>query len=235
MSSRFSMLSGATQLFSCRAVRRRAQPGLAGTYGARRWLPARTTGARQARRRGATTPPSATSRGALRWRRWSASWSSIRCSKIAGAGRLFTSPCCSAPTSFRLVGRRRAGAGEYARSMPPSSPGTSWASTSSWRVLRQWPAAARAAAECGIAREDDILAFARWSRRVRSARPVGRQRLERGRNGGSGIRLRSPCRRAARPAGQGSGIVLGAGNSLSQDAGEASAARTLRRRGTRTW
>ncbi|MFO1087416.1 MAG: molybdopterin-dependent oxidoreductase [Reyranellaceae bacterium] len=77
---------------------------------------------------------------------------------------------------------------------------------------RQWPAA-RAAAECGL-REDDILAFARW---LAESDPlvlsVGNG-LERGRNGGSGIRAAIALPALLGRLGKGSGIVLGAGNSF---------------------
>lgn len=77
---------------------------------------------------------------------------------------------------------------------------------------RQWPAA-RAAAACGL-QEDQILTFARWlaeSKRLVMAPGNG---LERGRNGGSGIRAAITLPALLGKLGKGSGIVLGAGNAF---------------------
>ncbi|MBM3619160.1 MAG: molybdopterin oxidoreductase family protein [Alphaproteobacteria bacterium] len=77
---------------------------------------------------------------------------------------------------------------------------------------RQWPAS-RAAQACGL-REDQILTFARWlaeSKRLVMAPGNG---LERGRNGGSGIRAAITLPALLGKLGKGSGIVLGAGNAF---------------------
>lgn len=77
---------------------------------------------------------------------------------------------------------------------------------------REWPAA-RAAVACGL-QEDQILAFARWlgeSKRLVMAPGNG---LERGRNGGSGIRAAITLPALLGKLGKGSGIVLGAGNAF---------------------
>jgi anaerobic selenocysteine-containing dehydrogenase len=77
---------------------------------------------------------------------------------------------------------------------------------------REWPAA-RAAAACGVP-ESQILSCARWlaqSQRLVMAPGNG---LERGRNGGSGIRAAITLPALLGKLGKGSGIVLGAGNSF---------------------
>ncbi len=77
---------------------------------------------------------------------------------------------------------------------------------------RQWPAS-RAAQACGL-REEQILTFARWlaeSQRLVMAPGNG---LERGRNGGSGIRAAITLPALLGKLGKGSGIVLGAGNAF---------------------
>ncbi|MFO1161898.1 MAG: molybdopterin-dependent oxidoreductase [Reyranellaceae bacterium] len=77
---------------------------------------------------------------------------------------------------------------------------------------RQWPVV-RAAAACGL-REDDIGTFAQW---LAESDPfvlsVGNG-LERGRNGGSGIRAAIALPALLGKLGKGSGIVLGAGNAF---------------------
>jgi len=73
---------------------------------------------------------------------------------------------------------------------------------------RQWPAA-RAAATCGL-REDQILTFARWLAEARSLVLAPGNGLERGRNGGSGIRAAIALPALLGRLGKGSGIVLGA-------------------------
>jgi anaerobic selenocysteine-containing dehydrogenase len=73
---------------------------------------------------------------------------------------------------------------------------------------RQWPAA-RAAAMCGL-QEDQILTFARWLAEARSLVLAPGNGLERGRNGGSGIRAAIALPALLGRLGKGSGIVLGA-------------------------
>jgi anaerobic selenocysteine-containing dehydrogenase len=77
---------------------------------------------------------------------------------------------------------------------------------------RQWPAA-RAAEACGLP-ESQIQTLARWlaqSQRLVMAPGNG---LERGRNGGSGIRAAIALPALLGKLGKGSGIVLGAGNAF---------------------
>lgn len=77
---------------------------------------------------------------------------------------------------------------------------------------RPWPAS-RAAEACGLP-QDQILTLARWlaeSHRLVMAPGNG---LERGRNGGSGIRAAIALPALLGKLGKGSGIVLGAGNAF---------------------
>ena len=75
---------------------------------------------------------------------------------------------------------------------------------------RQWPAA-RAATACGV-READIVTFARWLAESDPLVLAMGNGLERGRNGGSGIRAAIALPALLGRLGKGSGIVLGAGN-----------------------
>jgi len=76
---------------------------------------------------------------------------------------------------------------------------------------RQWPAA-RAAAACGLP-QSQILTFARWLADSDPLVLAPGNGLERGRNGGSGIRAAIALPALLGRLGKGSGIVLGAGNS----------------------
>jgi anaerobic selenocysteine-containing dehydrogenase len=77
---------------------------------------------------------------------------------------------------------------------------------------RQWPPA-RAAAACGI-RESEILTFARWLAEAHPLVLAPGNGLERGRNGGSGIRAAIALPALLGKLGKGSGIVLGASNAF---------------------
>jgi anaerobic selenocysteine-containing dehydrogenase len=77
---------------------------------------------------------------------------------------------------------------------------------------RQWPAA-RAAAACGL-QESQIRTFARWLAEADRLVVAPGNGLERGRNGGSGIRAAIALPALLGKLGNGSGIVLGAGNAF---------------------
>jgi anaerobic selenocysteine-containing dehydrogenase len=77
---------------------------------------------------------------------------------------------------------------------------------------REWPAA-RAAAACGL-EESRILTFARWLAEADPLVLAPGNGLERGRNGGSGIRAAIALPALLGKLGNGSGIVLGAGNAF---------------------
>ena len=77
---------------------------------------------------------------------------------------------------------------------------------------RSWPAA-RAAAACGL-QESQILAFARLLAAADPLVLAPGNGMERGRNGGSGIRAAIALPALLGKLGRGSGIVLGAGNSF---------------------
>jgi anaerobic selenocysteine-containing dehydrogenase len=77
---------------------------------------------------------------------------------------------------------------------------------------RQWPAA-RAARVCGL-EESQILTFARWLAEAEPLILTPGNGLERGRNGGSGIRAAIALPALLGKLGKGSGIVLGASNAF---------------------
>ncbi|HEY1933795.1 MAG TPA: molybdopterin-dependent oxidoreductase [Acetobacteraceae bacterium] len=77
---------------------------------------------------------------------------------------------------------------------------------------REWPAA-RAAEACGIP-ADDILTLARWMAEAEPLVLAPGNGLERGRNGGSGIRAAIALPALLGKLGNGHGIVLGAGNAF---------------------
>jgi anaerobic selenocysteine-containing dehydrogenase len=77
---------------------------------------------------------------------------------------------------------------------------------------RQWPAA-RAAAACGVP-ESQILTLARWLAEADPLIFAPGNGLERGRNGGSGIRAAIALPALLGKFGRGSGIVLSAGNAF---------------------
>ncbi len=77
---------------------------------------------------------------------------------------------------------------------------------------RQWPAA-RAARVCGL-EESQILTFARWLAEADPLILTPGNGLERGRNGGSGIRAAIALPALLGKLGKGSGIVLGASNAF---------------------
>jgi anaerobic selenocysteine-containing dehydrogenase len=79
-------------------------------------------------------------------------------------------------------------------------------------LARQWPAA-RAAAACGVD-ESRILTFARWLAEAQPLVLTPGNGLERGRNGGSGIRAAIALPALLGRLGRGSGIVLGASNAF---------------------
>jgi len=79
-------------------------------------------------------------------------------------------------------------------------------------LARQWPAA-RAAAACGLP-ETQILTFARWLAEAEPLVLATGNGLERGRNGGSGIRAAIALPALLGKLGKGSGIVLGASNAF---------------------
>jgi anaerobic selenocysteine-containing dehydrogenase len=77
---------------------------------------------------------------------------------------------------------------------------------------RQWPAA-QAAVACGIP-ESQILTFAHWLAETERLVLAPGNGLERGRNGGSGIRAAIALPALLGKLGRGSGIVLGASNAF---------------------
>ena len=77
---------------------------------------------------------------------------------------------------------------------------------------REWPAA-RAAAACGL-QESQILILARWLAEADPLVLTPGNGLERGRNGGSGIRAAIALPAMLGKLGKGSGIVLGASNAF---------------------
>jgi anaerobic selenocysteine-containing dehydrogenase len=77
---------------------------------------------------------------------------------------------------------------------------------------REWPVA-RAAKACGL-RESDILTLARWLAETAPLVLTPGNGLERGRNGGSGIRAAIALPALLGKLGKGSGIVLGASNAF---------------------
>jgi anaerobic selenocysteine-containing dehydrogenase len=77
---------------------------------------------------------------------------------------------------------------------------------------REWPAA-RAAEACGL-KESEILTFARWLAEVNPLVLAPGNGLERGRNGGSGIRAAIALPALLGKLGNGNGIVLAAGNAF---------------------
>ena len=77
---------------------------------------------------------------------------------------------------------------------------------------RAWPAA-RAAAACGLLAAD-ILTFAQWMAEAKPLVLAPGNGLERGRNGGSGIRTAIALPALLGRFGNGSGIILGAGHSF---------------------
>ena len=79
-------------------------------------------------------------------------------------------------------------------------------------LARQWPAA-RAAAACGL-EESQILTFTRWLAEAEPLVLAPGNGLERGRNGGSGIRAAIALPALLGKLGKGSGIVLGASNAF---------------------
>ncbi len=79
-------------------------------------------------------------------------------------------------------------------------------------LARAWPAA-RAAEACGLA-EEQILTFARWLAEAERLVLTPGNGLERGRNGGSGIRASIALPALLGKLGRGSGIVLGASNAF---------------------
>ena len=79
-------------------------------------------------------------------------------------------------------------------------------------LARQWPAA-RAAAACGL-EESQILTFTRWLTEAEPLVLAPGNGLERGRNGGSGIRAAIALPALLGKLGKGSGIVLGASNAF---------------------
>ncbi|HEY3912836.1 MAG TPA: molybdopterin-dependent oxidoreductase, partial [Stellaceae bacterium] len=79
-------------------------------------------------------------------------------------------------------------------------------------LARAWPAA-RAAVACGL-QESQILTFANWLAEAEPLVLAPGNGLERGRNGGSGIRAAIALPALLGKLGKGSGIVLGAGNAF---------------------
>jgi anaerobic selenocysteine-containing dehydrogenase len=77
---------------------------------------------------------------------------------------------------------------------------------------REWPAA-RAAEACGL-KESEILTFARWLAEADPLVLAPGNGLERGRNGGSGIRAAIALPALLGKLGKGNGIVLAAGNAF---------------------
>ena len=87
---------------------------------------------------------------------------------------------------------------------------------------REWPAA-RAAAACGLT-ESQILTLARWMAEADPLVLAPGNGLERGRNGGSGIRAAIALPALLGKFGKGSGIVLAAGNAFPKTLGQIAAA-----------
>ena len=85
-------------------------------------------------------------------------------------------------------------------------------------LAREWPVA-RAAATCGL-REEQIRTFAEWLAEANPLVMAPGNGLERGRNGGSGIRGAIALPALLGKLGNGSGIVLGAGNSFPKTIGK---------------
>ena len=83
---------------------------------------------------------------------------------------------------------------------------------------REWPAA-RAAQACRL-RESDILTLARWLAEIEPLILTPGNGLERGRNGGSGIRAAIALPALLGKLGKGSGIVLGASNAFPKTPGK---------------
>jgi anaerobic selenocysteine-containing dehydrogenase len=79
-------------------------------------------------------------------------------------------------------------------------------------LARAWPAD-RAAAACGLS-ENQILTFAQWLAEAEPLVLTPGNGLERGRNGGSGIRAAIALPALLGKLGKGSGIVLGASNAF---------------------
>src|SRR5712671_5814552 len=79
-------------------------------------------------------------------------------------------------------------------------------------LARQWPAA-RAAVTCGL-EESQILTFTRWLAKAEPLVLAPGNGLERGRNGGSGIRAAIALPALLGKLGRDNGIVLGAGNAF---------------------
>ena len=79
-------------------------------------------------------------------------------------------------------------------------------------LARAWPAA-RAAVACGL-QESQILTFAHWLAEAEPLVLAPGNGLERGRNGGSGIRAAIALPALLGKLGKGSGIVLGASNAF---------------------
>jgi anaerobic selenocysteine-containing dehydrogenase len=77
---------------------------------------------------------------------------------------------------------------------------------------REWPAA-RAAGACGL-KESDLVKFARWLAEADPLVLAPGNGLERGRNGGSGIRAAIALPALLGKLGNGNGIVLAAGNAF---------------------
>jgi anaerobic selenocysteine-containing dehydrogenase len=77
---------------------------------------------------------------------------------------------------------------------------------------REWPVA-RAAQACGL-KDSEILTFARWLAEADPLVLAPGNGLERGRNGGSGIRAAIALPALLGKLGQGNGIVLAAGNAF---------------------
>jgi anaerobic selenocysteine-containing dehydrogenase len=79
-------------------------------------------------------------------------------------------------------------------------------------LARAWPAA-RAAQACGLT-EQQVMTFARWMIEAERLVLAPGNGLERGRNGGSGIRASIALPALLGKLGRGSGIVLGAGSAF---------------------
>ena len=87
-----------------------------------------------------------------------------------------------------------------------------WASRSSWRGRGNGPPRGQPQA-CGL-KESEILTFARWLAEADPLVLAPGNGLERGRNGGSGIRAAIALPALLGKLGNGSGIVLAAGNAF---------------------
>src|SRR4029077_17779952 len=79
-------------------------------------------------------------------------------------------------------------------------------------LAREWPVA-RVAEACGL-KESEILTFARWLAEADPLVLAPGNGLERGRNGGSGIRPAIALPALLGKLGKGNGIVLAAGNAF---------------------